>query len=38
LPLTAVVSGMVYYLIFNNGADPVNSDVEKDLPLPPSPE
>lgn len=38
LPLTAVVSGIVYYIIANSGPDPVTSDEEKDLPLPPNPE
>lgn len=38
LPLTAVVSGLVYYIISTSGSDPVTPEDDKDLPLPPNPE
>jgi hypothetical protein len=37
LPLTAVVAGVIYYII-SSGSDPAPPEVEKDLPLPPNPE
>jgi hypothetical protein len=38
LPITAVVSGIAYYILSTNGSKGVDTEAEKDLPLPPDPQ